>query len=189
MISCANRGGPADRGRCRRATESAPEEDTQQGKAKNGKGLARLDAQRRHKLRIQARRSATPRSFFAGVFPASGPRSGGRILAALERLQDGLGELNDIVCTRSSSLRWACGAGAPSRKRPRRRLADRAPEDARLDAAMAAADHGLCGMGEGQALLAIGSPCLLVIAGLDPAIHLLARIVREADGPAGKPAG
>src|SRR5207344_644373 len=65
---------------------------------KRGAQLAHLDPQRRHKLRIQAKKLRYASEFFAGVFP--GRKSTKRRMAfleGLERLQDALGDLNDIA--------------------------------------------------------------------------------------------
>jgi len=65
---------------------------------KRGARVDRLDAQRRHKLRIQAKKLRYASEFFAGVFP--GRKSKKRrmdFLQGLERLQDALGDLNDIA--------------------------------------------------------------------------------------------
>jgi inorganic triphosphatase YgiF len=65
---------------------------------KRGADLKHLDAQRRHKLRIQAKKLRYATEFFAGAFPgrrASKRRQG--FLEGLEQLQDALGELNDIA--------------------------------------------------------------------------------------------
>jgi triphosphatase len=111
-----------------------------QGKAKNGKGLARLDAQRRHKLRIQAKKVRYAAEFFVGVFP--GKRAAKRrekFLAALERLQDGLGELNDIVVHEELITAMGVRRRRTSRKRAFAAGLLTGREDARLDAAMAVA--------------------------------------------------
>jgi inorganic triphosphatase YgiF len=107
---------------------------------KQGKALARLDARSRHKLRIQAKKLRYAAEFFAGLF--AGKRSSKRrqkFLPALERLQDGLGDLNDIAV--HEDLMTAIGA---RRRRGSRKRAFAAGlltgrEDARRDAAMAAA--------------------------------------------------
>src|SRR5262249_40218517 len=65
---------------------------------KLGKMLTRLDARRRHKLRIQAKKVRYASEFFAGLFPgkkASKRRE--KFLSALEDVQDCLGDLNDIA--------------------------------------------------------------------------------------------
>lgn len=60
--------------------------------------LADLDAEARHRLRIRAKRLRYAAEFFADLFPA--PRRRPRYLKALERLQDTLGELNDLAVAR-----------------------------------------------------------------------------------------
>ena len=60
--------------------------------------LADLDAEARHHLRIRAKRLRYAAEFFADLFPARRRRA--RYLKALERLQDTLGELNDLAVAR-----------------------------------------------------------------------------------------
>jgi inorganic triphosphatase YgiF len=114
---------------------------------KRGKALTRLTPRRRHRLRIQAKKVRYAAEFFAGVFPGKrAARRREKFLAALERLQDGLGELNDIavhedliramgVRRRRASRKQAFAAGVLTGR-----------EDARLDAAMAAATDGYAGL-------------------------------------------
>jgi triphosphatase len=65
---------------------------------KNGSRLKELEPQRRHKLRIQAKKLRYASEFFAGAFPGKKPRKRRKeFLAALEKLQDALGDLNDIA--------------------------------------------------------------------------------------------
>jgi triphosphatase len=65
---------------------------------KNGKALGRLDPRRRHKLRIQTKKLRYAVEFFGGVFTSKqAVKRRERFLEALERLQDGLGDLNDIA--------------------------------------------------------------------------------------------
>jgi CHAD domain-containing protein len=107
---------------------------------KRGKALARLKPRRRHKLRIQAKKVRYAAEFFAGVF--AGKRAAKRrekILAALERLQDGLGELNDIVVHEDLISAMGVRHRRASRKRAFAAGVLTGREDARLDAAMAAA--------------------------------------------------
>jgi triphosphatase len=106
---------------------------------KRGAALARLRAHRRHKLRIQVKKVRYACEFFARLFPGQRvARRRERFVTALERLQDGLGELNDIVM--HEELMTAMGV----RRRTSRKRAFAAGlltgrEDARIDAAMAAA--------------------------------------------------
>ena len=65
---------------------------------KAGAQLGELDPQRRHKIRIQAKKLRYASEFFGGAFPgkkATRRRKG--FVAGLEKLQDALGELNDIA--------------------------------------------------------------------------------------------
>ena len=107
---------------------------------KKGKALAQLDAQSRHKLRIQVKKLRYAAEFFHSLFAVKRARKRWEtFLPALERLQDGLGDLNDI--TVHEELIAAIGFG---RRRSSRRRAFAAGlltgrEDARVDAATAAA--------------------------------------------------
>ena len=65
---------------------------------KKGKVLSKLDAHSRHKLRIQTKKLRYAAEFFASLFSNKRvAKRRKRFLAALERLQDGLGDLNDIA--------------------------------------------------------------------------------------------
>jgi inorganic triphosphatase YgiF len=65
---------------------------------KTGRAFAQLSAERRHKLRIRTKKLRYAVEFFADVFPGERDSKRRRKFAtALERLQDGLGELNDIA--------------------------------------------------------------------------------------------
>src|SRR5262245_4008031 len=109
---------------------------------KKGKMLTRLDARRRHKLRIQAKKVRYASEFFAGLFPgkkASKRRE--KFLSALEDVQDCLGELNDIavhedriMAVADESRRNRGHRGSPKRAFAAGLLTGR--EDARLDAAL-----------------------------------------------------
>jgi inorganic triphosphatase YgiF len=82
---------------------------------KNGGRLDKLDPQRRHRLRIQAKKLRYASEFFAGVFP--GKKAGSRrqdFVASLEKLQDALGDLNDIAVHENLTERIA---EAPDEKR------------------------------------------------------------------------
>jgi CHAD domain-containing protein len=106
---------------------------------KRGRALAQLSAPRRHKLRIQAKKLRYASEFFAQPFPGKrASRRRKQFAAALGHLQDGLGDLNDIVV--HEELMTAMGV----RRRASRKRAFAAGlltgrEDARIDAAMAAA--------------------------------------------------
>jgi inorganic triphosphatase YgiF len=65
---------------------------------KRGKDLDSLDPARRHKLRIQTKKLRYASEFFAGIFPGrKSTRRRKRFATALEKLQEALGELNDIA--------------------------------------------------------------------------------------------
>jgi inorganic triphosphatase YgiF len=65
---------------------------------KKGRLLAQLDARGRHKLRIQTKKLRYAAEFFALLFTTKrAPKRRKQFLPALERLQDGLGDLNDIA--------------------------------------------------------------------------------------------
>ncbi|BAQ16811.1 CYTH and CHAD domain-containing protein [Methyloceanibacter caenitepidi] len=69
---------------------------------KKGKGLAKLSAPERHKVRIHAKRMRYGSEFFSATFPGkSQVKRCRKSLAALELLQDSLGTLNDIANRRT----------------------------------------------------------------------------------------
>jgi len=107
---------------------------------KKGKTLAKLDARRRHKLRIQSKKLRYAVEFFADVFAgkrAAKPRK--RLLAALERLQDGLGDLNDIAVHEERIAAIGIWRPHPSPKRAFAAGVLTGREDGRIDAAMSEA--------------------------------------------------
>jgi triphosphatase len=107
---------------------------------KRGKALAQLDAASRHKFRIQTKKLRYATEFFSSLYGSNrAMKRCKQFLPALERLQDGLGDLNDIavheeriaamgIRRRRSSSNRVFAAGL---------LAGR--EDARIEAAMTAA--------------------------------------------------
>jgi len=85
---------------------------------KRGKRLDEFDAQRRHRLRIQGKKLRYAAEFFATAF--SGKKSLRRqrkFVASLERLQDALGDLNDIVVHEKLSERLVDGDDTAQRGR------------------------------------------------------------------------
>src|SRR5215831_7611032 len=65
---------------------------------KRGKQLAELDANKRHKLRIHVKKLRYAAEFFSGLFrDKKAIRRYKKFMPALKRLQDGLGDLNDIA--------------------------------------------------------------------------------------------
>ena len=104
---------------------------------KKRRRFAQMDVQSRHRLRIQTKKLRYAAEFFAGLF--SDKRSlkrKNKLLPALERLQDALGDLNDIAVDekiitetgmrRRSDARQAFATGLLTGR-----------EDARFEAAMA----------------------------------------------------
>ncbi len=110
---------------------------------KKGKALAQLDARNRHKLRIRVKKLRYAAEFFGDLFPGKRVSKRRRkFVATLEHLQDGLGDLNDIIVDEhlitTTGLRH-------QRSNPKRAFAAgllTGREDAGLDAAMAAATEG-----------------------------------------------
>jgi triphosphatase len=106
---------------------------------KRGRPLAQLDAISRHKLRIQAKKLRYAVEFFANLFASKRAAKRRRqFLSALERLQDGLGDLNDIAVHEER----IAAMGRRRRTSPNRAFAAgllTGREDARVEAAMTAA--------------------------------------------------
>ena len=116
---------------------------------KQGKHLAGLDARRRHKLRVKAKKLRYGCEFFAGAFPGKKrSRRRTRFAAKLKRLQGALGDLNDIVVhqelAEQAATAPAAAAGRHRRRRTKKafaagRLAGR--EEARFTSAMSDAER------------------------------------------------
>jgi inorganic triphosphatase YgiF len=107
---------------------------------KKGRVLAKIDPRSRHKLRIQTKKLRYAAEFFASLFTTRrAVKRRKHFLAALERLQDALGDLNDIAVheRRIAAMGVRHRRSNPSRVFAAGLLAGR--EDARKDAAMAAA--------------------------------------------------
>jgi inorganic triphosphatase YgiF len=85
---------------------------------KRGKRLGELDAQRRHRFRIQGKKLRYAAEFFASAFPRKKSlRRHEKFVASLERLQDALGDLNDIVVHERLSERFVDGDDASDKGR------------------------------------------------------------------------
>ena len=85
---------------------------------KKGARLNEMDPQRRHKLRIQAKKLRYATEFFAGVFPGKkAVRRREDFVAALEQLQDALGDLNDIAVHEGLTERLVNGHDAIGKRR------------------------------------------------------------------------
>lgn len=112
---------------------------------KKGKALTRLDARRRHTLRIQTKKLRYAAEFFASLFTAKRAiKRHKKFVRALERLQDALGDINDITV---HEKRIAALGNEHRRSDPNRVFAAgllTGREDARLEAALAAATDA-CG--------------------------------------------
>ena len=107
---------------------------------KKGKALAQLDERSRHKLRIQAKKLRYAVEFFASLFARKRAlKRRKQFLDALGRLQDGLGDLNDIAVHEKR----IAAIGIPhQRSNPNRAFAAgllTGLEDARIEAAMTVA--------------------------------------------------
>ena len=104
---------------------------------KRGKQLAQLDANKRHRLRIQVKKLRYAAEFFSGLFQnKKAMRRQKKFMPALERLQDGLGDLNDIAVDE----RLIASAAVPKRAFAAGLLTGR--EEARENAALSNAIDG-----------------------------------------------
>jgi inorganic triphosphatase YgiF len=118
---------------------------------KKGRTLAELGASDRHKLRIQAKKLRYAVDFFSSLF--KNKRSvarRNRFLRELERLQDGLGDLNDIAVheDRIAAASVRRGQPNPSRAFAGGLLTGR--EDARMPTAMATTIAALANLAESK---------------------------------------
>jgi len=114
---------------------------------KRGRKLRELDPRRRHKLRIQVKKTRYAGEFFAGVFASrKANRRRKTFLRTIEPLQDCLGDLNDIVVDRELAAKLAA---RQKRKRGGDQTAQRAfaagelagQEEARMDGVLTAAEE------------------------------------------------
>jgi inorganic triphosphatase YgiF len=118
---------------------------------KKGRALAQLDGQSRHRLRIQVKKLRYATEFFANVFPGKrASKQRRKFVPALARLQDGLGDLNDIAVHEHviTSLGAERRRSSPKRAFAAGVLAGH--ENARLDAAMAAATKGFADLADAK---------------------------------------
>src|SRR5262249_33592899 len=114
---------------------------------KKGKMLTRLDARRRHKLRIQAKKVRYASEFFVGLFPGKKAWNAREtFFPGLEDVQVSLGDRNHspahedrITAIAAESRRSRRRRGNPKRAFAGGLLTGR--EDARLDAVMENATH------------------------------------------------
>lgn len=85
---------------------------------KSGKRLNELDPERRHRLRIQAKKLRYAAEFFATVFPCKKCMRRRKVFVAhLEQLQDALGDLNDIAVNGKLSRQLVDGEGSATIRR------------------------------------------------------------------------
>jgi triphosphatase len=116
---------------------------------KKGKALAQLDAKSHHKLRIQAKKLRYAVEFFASLFPDKrSSKRRNKFAPALERLQDGLGDLNDIAVHEDLIAAMGIQRRRSGRKRAFAAGLLTGREDARLDAALAAATDAYATLAE-----------------------------------------
>lgn len=111
---------------------------------KRAKSFAELDARRRHRLRIQAKKLRYATDFFGNLF--SGKQSikrRAKFLTALEAMQDCLGDLNDIAVHENMISAAGMRHRPTSRKRAFAAGLLTGREEARVDAVMAAAETAL----------------------------------------------
>jgi inorganic triphosphatase YgiF len=79
---------------------------------KRGRALVKLDPARRHKLRIQVKKTRYATEFFANLFQEKkATRRSAKLLAALKRLQNSLGGLNDIAARKDLCTNILSGHG------------------------------------------------------------------------------
>jgi triphosphatase len=107
---------------------------------KKGRALAQLNARRRHKLRIQTKKLRYATEFFSSLYSSKrAVKRRKQFLPTLERLQDGLGDLNDIAIheARIPTMGIRNRRSNPSRIFAAGLLTGR--EDARIEPALTAA--------------------------------------------------
>lgn len=97
----------------------------------HGKGLARLAPRRRHRVRIEVKKLRYATEFFTVLYADGKARRRHRaFLAALDRLQDLLGELNDLAVGAALLARLGSDMKLPKSGRHRRRRLLDGAEDA-----------------------------------------------------------
>jgi inorganic triphosphatase YgiF len=121
---------------------------------KRGRALATLEPERRHTLRIQAKKLRYAAEFFASAFDSKG--AGKRyktFVRTLHALQDCLGELNDIAVHENRSTAVAEASAARAMAKPHRAFAAGlvvGHEEARLQPALQAAERAYGRFAEAQ---------------------------------------
>ena len=79
---------------------------------RRGRGLTKLSPELRHKLRIRTKRLRYALEFFGDLYEHAPGRD--RFVHTLKRLQDALGELNDLEVARQQGLSLAESGGRPA---------------------------------------------------------------------------
>jgi inorganic triphosphatase YgiF len=119
---------------------------------KKGRALAQLDARSRHKFRIQTKKLRYATEFFSRLYRSKrAVKRRKQFLPALERLQDGLGDLNDIAVDEERISAMGIrdrGRSSPSRVFAAGLLTGR--EDARIESAMTAAMKAYADLAEAK---------------------------------------
>jgi len=122
---------------------------------KKCKALQKLKARQRHKLRIQGKKLRYGSEFFASLFRGrKAARRRSALLERLERMQDCLGDLNDIVVHEGLIAANIPLGGSSKRRASRKRafaaglLAGR--EDARFDAVLAGASKACASLAKAK---------------------------------------
>ena len=114
---------------------------------KRGKHIEKLDPKRRHKLRIRTKKLRYASEFFTGAFPGKkSARRRQKFGTSLEKLQDALGDLNDIAVHAGLTERLVNGpdeGGERSRRASEAFVAGRLSgrEEARTEAVLADAQR------------------------------------------------
>jgi CHAD domain-containing protein len=107
---------------------------------KERRPFAQMDPPSRHRLRIETKKLRYAAEFFARLFPdKKASKRKKKFLTALERLQNSLGELNDIAVDETIITEIGIRRQRSDTKRAFATGLLTGREDARLDAAMAAA--------------------------------------------------
>ena len=115
---------------------------------KRGRMLAKLDAQARHKLRIQAKKLRYAAEFYETVFPGKKKEKRREsFLSALKDMQDCFGDLNDVIVHEKLTSRIAKASAARSARPSRRIFAAgllTGHEEARFKPLLTAAERAFC---------------------------------------------
>ena len=100
-----------DQGRSARAAAAAALDHRWRKLKKRGRKLKGMDAEARHRLRIQAKKVRYTTELCGELFGR--PRRQARMAKALKRMQDSMGVLNDLAVGETVALKLARWAGSP----------------------------------------------------------------------------